>query len=259
MKMTNIIKAGAAVLLLAAGTSAFAEDGRSIIKQVLDVKDPAFTHALITMELIEKDGTVSESRTIEEYGRSKDGLASAVMAFKSPASVKDTRFLQIENKGKADDKWIYLPALRTTRRIASSQGSQSFMGTDATYDDMSTREIDDDTHELLGNETKNGFDCWKIKSTPVDAGSSQYQYRIQWIDKKTLIPVYAEMYDKKGNLVKVLTVEKLENVSGYNIPKVDVLKNVQTGHSTRLSITQIVLDKPIPDRVFTESFLNTGK
>ncbi len=259
MKMTNIIKAGAAALLLAAGTSAFAEDGRSVIKQVLDVKDPSFNHSLVTMELIEKDGSVSESRTVEEYGRSRDGLASAVMIFRSPASVKDTRFLQIENKDKADDKWIYLPALRTTRRIASSQGSQSFMGTDATYDDMSTRELDDDTHELLGEETKNGFNCWKIKSTPVDADSSQYQYRIQWIDKKTLIPIYAEMYDKKGNLIKVLTVEKLENVSGYNIPKVDVLTNVQSGHSTRLTITRIVLDKPIPDRVFTESFLNTGK
>ncbi|MBQ9239571.1 MAG: outer membrane lipoprotein-sorting protein [Treponema sp.] len=259
MKRTNILKAGAVCMALAAGSGAFAQDGRAILQKVLDVKEPDFTHALVTMELIEKDGTVSESRTVEEYGRSKDGLASLVMVFKSPASVKDTRFLQVENSGKADDKWIYLPALRTTRRVAASQGSQSFMGTDVTYDDMSTRELDDDTHELLGEETKNGFSCWKIKSTPVNASTSQYQYRIQWIDKNTSVPIYAEMYDKKGNLIKVLTVEKLENISGYDIPTVDVLKNVQTGHATRLVISKIVVDKPIPDRVFTESFLNTGK
>ena len=256
--MKKLLKTTTAVLMMAVGCAAFAEDGRTIMQKVLDVKEPDYSHSLVKMDLIEKDGT-TESRTVEEYGREKDGLESAVMCFLAPASVKNTRFLQVENKNGPDDKWIYLPTLKSTRRVNSSEGSKSFMGTDATYDDLTTRTIDQDTHELLKEETKNGYECWNIKSTPVDKGSSQYAYRITWIDKNTMLPIYTEMYDKKNTLVKKLTVEKIENIQGYNIPMGDLLENVQTGHSTRLTISKIEVNKNIPDRVFTQSFLDTGK
>ena len=273
MKMTSLKKTAMAVMVLAAAGAAFAEDGRSIVQKALDVKKPDFNHSLLKMDLIQKDGSVEESRQVEEFGRynkAKD-TSDLVIIFKNSTNKANIniRFLDMENKGKDDDKWIYMPALRSTRRVNSSEGDKSFTGTDASYDDMATREIDDDTHELLGEENKNGFDCWKVKSTPTDKtiGSAQYKYRIQWIDKNTNVPVYAEMYDKKsGELLKVLTVEKLENIGGYNIPVSNVLKNVQTGHSTRIAAMQskdgkyaIILDKAIPESVFTQNFLNTGK
>ncbi|AEE16328.1 outer membrane lipoprotein-sorting protein [Treponema brennaborense] len=254
----NARKMLAACAALVMGAAVFALDGREIMQKVDDVAEPSYTHTLVKMDLIEANGT-TESRVLEEWGRSKDGLASVVMIFKSPASVKDTRFLQIQNEGRDDDKWIYLPALRSTRRIASSEGSKSFMGTDATYDDMSSRDVDADTHTLLGDKSVNGYDCWEVKSEPKDTASSQYLYRVSCIDKATLLPVYTEMFDKKGNLVKVLTVEKIQNVGGYNIPMSNLLKNVQTGHSTRMAITNIEVDKAVPDKVFTQNFLNTGR
>ncbi len=257
MKMLKKIATVLAVATI--GTAIFAIDGRTVMQQVLDVKDPHYTHSLVTMDLVSKDGK-KESRVVEEYGKSENGLASAVMIFVSPASVKNTRFLQIEKKNGPDDKWIYLPALRTTRRVASSQGDKSFMGTDATYDDMSTRELDEDTHELIKETTdKNGYSCYQVKSTPKDASSAQYKYRMVWIDKKTMLPIYTEMFDKDGKLVKKLTVEKIQNINGYNIPLTNTLENVQTGHKTTLAITKIILDKAIPAKVFTSSFLNTGR
>src|SRR5574344_1039972 len=261
MKLTKTLFAAAAALTLTA--SAFAIDGRTAVKAALDVPDPAFNHSLVKMDLIEKNGA-TESRVVEEFGRSKNDLKSIVMIFKSPASVKDTRFLQIENGGgKDDDKWIYMPSLRSTRRIASSEGDKSFMGTDATYDDMSTRDIDEDKHEMIDeNAQKNGYNCYEVKSTSVDPKNSQYSYRIQWIDKKTNVPVYAEMYDKTGALLKTLNVEKMDPVTSkdgkntYNTPMSTLMTNVQTGHATRLIITNIVVDNPLPDRIFTQSFLN---
>lgn len=236
----------------------FAIDGRAVMQMVKDVKEPSYTHTLVQMDLIDKNGE-TESRVIEEYSKSEDGLSSAVIIFRAPASVKDTRFLQVENKGRADDKWIYLPALRNTRRIAASEGDKSFMGTDATYDDMSSREIDEDTHELIEEKSVNGYDCYVVRSTPVDAKSSQYMYRVVSVDKATLLPVFIQMYDKKGDLLKELTVQQIRNVGGYDTPIVTVLKNVQTGHSTRIAITNMEVDKPVPDRVFTQNFLNTGR
>lgn len=251
-------------LALTAAASLFALDGREIVKKALDVKDPAFTQSAVQMDLIEKNGA-KETRLVREYGRSKNNIKAVVMIFLSPASVKDTRFLLQENEGNApDDKFIFLPDLRSTRRVSTAEGSKSFMGTDASYDDLSTRDIDVDTHELLREEEKNGFNCYVVKSKAKNPQDSQYGYRIQWIDKATWVPVYAELYDKKDKLLKVLTVEKLEKINGatgetYNIPMINSMKNVQTGHETRLTIQKIVLDKSLPDRVFTQNFLNTGK
>jgi hypothetical protein len=138
----KLISAVLGVLLV--GIPVFAVDGRTIMQQVHEVKTPLYTHTLVRMDLIEKKGG-TQSRVLEEWSQDKDGKTSAVIIFKSPASVKDTRFLLVEDNG-GTNKWIYLPSLRSTRRIASSEGSKSFMGSDATYDDMSDREVDADTH-----------------------------------------------------------------------------------------------------------------
>lgn len=237
----------------------FALDGKQIMENARDVKEPLFSHAAVKMDLIGKSGDV-ETRMVEEWGRDKNDLKTVVMVFHSPASVKDTRFLQAENKDRDDDKWIYLPALRSTRRIASSDGDKSFMGTDATYDDMSTREVDRDVHELTGEKTVGPWDCYVVKSASKDPSDSQYLFRVNYIDKKTWVPVMVEMYDKKGgDLLKVLTVEKLEEIKGYWIAMSALMKNVKSGHSTRISITKIEIDKPIDDRLFSTNFLNTGR
>lgn len=237
---------------------AFAVDGKTVMQKVYDVKAPHYSHSAVEMDLISTNGEI-QKRMMEEWGRKEDGLVSTVIIFRSPSSVKDTRFLQVENNGRADDKWIYLPALRTVRRIAASDGSKSFMGTDATYDDMETRKVDLDNHTLIGEENVNGYDCYKVKSQAIDDSTSQYSYRISYVDKESFVPVKVEMYDKQENLLKVLTVNKLEQTNGYWIPYNNRMENVQTGHATELKILKLEIDKPIASRIFSSSFLKNGR
>lgn len=253
----------AAALAFALGTSAFAIDGTEVMQKAFDRQKPSFSKAAVELTLVDKNGS-KEVRRVGEYGRCKNNLTDVVMIFISPASVKDTRFLQKENEGKDDDKWIFLPALRSTRRVASSEGDKAFVGTDFTYDDMSSREVSDDTHELLKeSEDKGNFkDLYVVKSTPKDAKSSQYSYRISWVTKDNFIPTYIEMYDKKGKLLKVNEIKKIEQKVGnttYNVPTENIMTNVQTGHSTTLKMVSLEVDKPLADGYFTPNFLNTGR
>ena len=263
MKMTK--KLTALALALVMGTSAFAIDGTEVMTKVYDRQKPDFSKAAVTLTLA-KNGKVEETRQVGEYGRCKNNLSDVVMIFLSPASVKDTRFLAKENEGKDDDKWIYLPTLKNTRRVAASDGSKAFVGTDFSYDDMSTRKVEDDTHELLKeSEDKGNFkDLYVVKSTPKDPKSSQYAYRISWVTKDAWIPTYIEMYDKKGKLLKVNEIKSLKKMPGtnnrvYNVPMENVMTNVQTGHVTAMKMANIVVDQPLPDRYFTQDFLSTGK
>lgn len=100
MKLTKILSAA---IIVSAVSSVFALDGRTVMQNAYDVKEPYFSHALVQMDLISKDGSV-ESRKVEEYGRSRDNIKDAVFVFLDPPSVKNTRFLQKENKDRDDDK-----------------------------------------------------------------------------------------------------------------------------------------------------------
>ncbi|MBP5284424.1 MAG: outer membrane lipoprotein-sorting protein [Treponema sp.] len=261
--MTKKLTAAALALFMSAG--AFAIDGTEIMTKVYDRQKPDFSKAAVQVTL-SKNGKVEETRNVGEYGRCKNGLSDVVMVFLSPASVKDTRFLQKENNGKDDDKWIYLPSLKSTRRVAASDGTKAFVGTDFSYDDMSTREVGDDTHELLKeSEDKGNFkDLYVVKSTPKDPKSSQYSYRISYITKDAWIPTYIEMYDKKGKLLKVNEIKAIKKMPGnknrvYTVPMENVMTNVQSGHMTTMKMVNIEVDKPVPDRNFTTDFLSTGK
>lgn len=280
MTMYKKIAVALSAVMLIAASSAVADDGgrgREIVDKALNLKKPDFSHSMIKMALIAKGGKVEETRGIEQYGRhiAATDTEEVAMLFRQSTnkSNQGIGFLQKENKGRDDDKWIYMPALKSTRRVNSSDGSKSFTGTDASYDDMSTREIDDDTHELMAEEKKNGYDCYKVKSTPTAAtlAKAQYKYRIQWIDKATYVPIYAEMYNKKdGSLEKVLVVNELSNIKGvngdaYDTPTDTTLTTVKSGHSTRIQAVRnkegklnIVLDKPIPESCFTQNFLTSA-
>lgn len=243
---------------LMVGTALFATTGTEIMQKVLDNPEPEFSHSAVKMELIDASGE-TQTRLMEEWGKDENDLVSSVIIFRSPSTVKNTRFLQVQNEGSSDSKWIYLPALRTVRRIASSEGSKSFMGSDATYNDLETRDLDWDIHEYLGDKTINGYDCFMVKSTAKDSDDSQYSYRISYIDNNSYVPVRVEMFDKTENLYKVLDVNKLQQIDNYWIPMVNTMENVQSGHSTVLTILKIEVDTPLSDKIFTSSFLKTGR
>ena len=263
MKKLTVIAA-----VLAMGVSAVFADakGTEIMTKVHDVKKPTYSRAQAVMQLVNKKGEIDENRGFIEYGKNQHkayngkDITSIVLDFKAPASYAGTRFLQIEG-GPNEQKFIRLATDPQPRRVNSSEGSKSVLGTDATDDDLETREVEDDNHTYVKDEEKNGYKCSVVESVPVDPKSSQYSKRIIWVDLDTYYPIYTELYDKNGKLLKVLTIDKIINVKGYNIPTLNEYKNVQTGHSTKMIIQKILVDDDakVNDNVFTQNFLKNAK
>lgn len=245
-----------ALVLINAG--AFALTGTEIAENAHDIDKADSVHAAVKMDLINESGDV-DSRMVEQWSDEEGDLSSTLMIFRSPATVANTRFLQKENDGRDDDKWIYLPALKRVRRIASSDGEKAFMGTDMSYDDMGSREVEQDTHELLGEERVGQWDCYKVKGVSIDPEDSQYSYRITWFDKATWVPVKVQMYDKSEVLLKEVQVETLEQITGFWTPTSALITNVQTNHATRIAMVKVVYNEAIDGRLFTTSFLEQGR
>ncbi len=255
-------------------TFAFANfsTGEELARAVRDKDMGDSMMAMMEMVLVESDGSEKPVRMINvwsyKYDKEND-LGKMVMEFGTPASIKGTRFLTVENKsGTDDDKWIYLPGLKRVRRIASSDSSSSFVGSDFTYGDMETREVEDDTHKILGEEKVNGYDCYVLESTPVDSEDAQYAKRVVYITKEHLVPVKAEMYSKKtGEIEKVMTVQgEIKEIQGIDTVFSTIMKNEETGHSTILRIKEdnsgnamIKYNVNINPKRFTQEFLKTGR
>ena len=132
-------------------------------------------------------------------------------------------------------------------------------GSDFTYSDMGGANIDKSSFSLLREETLNGIQCWVVESIPNNPHGSDYSKKISWISKEMIIPVYIEMFDREGKIIKKLTTENIEKIQGYWTPLVTRMENIQINHTTILTMDKIVYNENLPDSIFTSRFLQTGR
>ncbi len=239
--------------------SLFAETGLEIMKKVEARPKPETTKQTTTMTLIDKRGK-ERVRSVIGYTKKFGDVEKAVMVFKNPADVKGVGFLSYsyDDLNKDDDSWLFMPALGKARRISGSKKNDNFMGTDFTYDDMGSRNIEDDIHKLVEEESIEGKACWVIESTPKKKNSA-YSKFVSWIQKDNLLAVKVEFYDKKGKLQKVLTNSKFEKIGEIWIVKKMEMNNLQKKHKTLIELSDIELNCKIKDSYFTVASLERGR
>lgn len=267
--MLKKILIGAAIA--AASLTAAAETADRVIEVFTDLdRVPDYCYSVILIDNIEPNGR-TERMELKQVGSGWNGLKNTVFEFTKPASVKDTRILQAEKTAKQDDRWIYMPALRSIRRLASGDRHKSFVGTELTYNDMTLRKKDEDRNEMLDENASvtvagRSYSCWKIKSVPVKKSEVEYGSRISYFDKKSYIPVRIEYFDKRDDkkMIKLYEVEKLETVRGvtgieYPLRRQNLVTNLLTGRKSRVMVKEFRFDEKISDSYFTQSWLASGK
>jgi outer membrane lipoprotein-sorting protein len=260
MKKNTLL--GTFLALLAVATfaqGAFAQSADEIVRASRDRVKAATVSTRSRMIITAKDGGTTE-RLVDQYEMDAKAGRRTVIVFQKPANIAGTRFLTVENPGAADDRWIFLPSLGKVRRVSSGEGSGSFMGTDFSYDDISSanRGVDKDSHVILREESLDGKDCWVIESKPKDQGY-QYSKMVSWIEKATSFARRIEMYDRKGELFKLLELGAVEEVQGRLTAKSTKMTSVQAKTSTTITIEIIKYDDRIPEGVFTTRYLETGR
>jgi len=237
-----------------------AQDAASIVEQSRNRIKADTVSTRSRMIITAKNGAVTE-RVMDQYSK-KDaqGNARAVIVFQEPVSVRGSRFLTVENSGREKDQWIFLPSLGKIRRIAASEGAGSFMGSDFSYDDISStdRKTDQDNHKILRTEKFNDKDCYVIESSSKDT-NYQYSKMIQWIDAKSFVIYKIELYDRRGNQVKLLEIPEYREVQGRLAPYQTKMTTLAEGTSTSINVVNLKYDDPIPESVFTTRFLETGR
>lgn len=231
-------------------------DGREIAQRIFDrpVGRDATTEA--EMVLIGSGGH-ERVRRFRALVRT-DGMArKSLIRFLSPADIEGTGFLVVEHQPGDTEQFLYLPALRRSRRIAAAQKSQSFVNSDFTYEDLERRAVDASRHRVLGEETHGDIPCWVLESIPLDSPPSQYGRVQTWVAKESSVPVRIEYFDKQGKHVKTYEVRSLKQVQGIWTEMEVVMQNLQDGHRTVLKTLNVTYNTGLDDNAFTVRALET--
>ncbi|MER2490351.1 outer membrane lipoprotein-sorting protein [Catenovulum sediminis] len=190
-------------------------------------------------------------RALEVQGDGDKGLT----IFDEPRDVAGTAFLNFSHINEPDDQWLYLPALKRVKRIASRNKSGPFMGSEFAYEDLASFEVEKYSYKYLRDETINGEEAWVIESVPTDRYSG-YSKQIVWTDKSHYRVQKIEFYDRKKSLLKTLTFADYKLYLGkyWRAHKMTMV-NHQTGKSTDLLAEDIKFQVGLTDRDFDQNTL----
>jgi len=196
-------------------------EARSIMEKV-DARDDGNNQVSdMEMILIDKRGN-QRVRKIATFSKDKGEDTLRLMFFQHPADVNDTAFLTFDydDPDKDDDQWLYLPALRKTKRIASTDKSGSFMGSDLTYSDMTSRNLEDYDYtfyeEAKEKEVK-GVKTWVIWSVPRSKDvieETGYEKSLLFVRQDNFFVIRALHWIRDGGYKKYIDIKKLDLIDG---------------------------------------------
>lgn len=220
----------------------------------------------ITLEMILIDKKGKEKK--REAKMWQKGSEKRMIKFISPADVKGLGFLDLPE----DVMYLYLPAFKKIRRIASHVKNTSFAGTDFTYDDMASINYADEYDPKLietkkikglvlmqmekGKEwVEKELDHYLLELIPKKGIKKEYSKLVMWVRKDNFYPVRIEHYDKAGKLWKVMDRKWIEKEGEYWIAKEAEMTDLKKEHRTKMLIIEVKFDQDLKDEFFSQRYL----
>lgn len=251
--------------ILLIGSTILAQEpltARQIVDRSIKANKLSGSEATSTMKIIDNKGR-ERVRQIAQVSKLIDGgnTEKKLIRFLAPADVKGTGLLTFDYENRDDDMWLYMPALRKTRRIVSTEKAKAFMGSEFSYSDITPPTLNDFQFNLLGEEEINGTFCWKVEMIPHDediADENGFSKKVSWIGKNDFVIRKSVYYDLDQELHKVLSVLEIQELDPQNHKYRPIhleMENKQNGRKSILKINQIVFNPNVKNEYFTTRYL----
>ncbi len=244
-----------------------AEDltAREIMQRVDDRDDGDNGIMDLEMVLADKNGD-QRIRKIRSFLKDKGEDKQRLMFFIEPADVKDTAFLTYDYDAyaKDDDQWLYLPALRKTKRIASSDRSGAFMGSDFNYADMTRKDLDAYDFKILKEMEVRGEPVWLIEAIPrtrEEIKETGYEKSWLMVRKDLFMVVRAVHWVDEGAEVKYLDTPKIEQIDGIWTAThltMTTKRDKTTQHHTELRFNNVRFGQDLEQDLFSVRRMEKG-
>lgn len=206
----------------------------------------------VIMSLTDEDGNVSEREMVVKTIVLGGGESRTLTLFTKPSREKGIALLTHAHISDNDEQWLYLPASKRVKKIASSNLGSSFRGSEFTYEDISNQRRDNYRFDLVTTEPCGANQCFVIDRVPNFDESSYSKTRL-YIDKEQYLLQKGEFYDKENQLLKAMTVsDYTKHINGVWKPGSILMKNIQNTKSTELRSLDLQFDNGLKEKDFTK-------
>ena len=257
-----------ALLALAAGprdARAQTLTGRQVMDRVDNRNDGDRAVQDLNMLLIDQNGS-TRTRRLRMWRRDLGKDVQSILFFLAPPDVEDTGLLtyDYEDPERDDDQWLYLPALKKTKRIATGDKSGSFMGSDFSYADMTERNLAHYDYTLLKEDVEGGVKVWQVEAipnTPREIDQTGYTKLIHTVRQDNDVLVGTVAWLQRGGRVKYFEVKKLEQIEGIWVTtqmEMTTRKGDTVLHKTVLNLENVHFDQPMDESRFSVRQLEKG-
>lgn len=252
-------------LLLFSYNANCAVDPRWIMEQV-DARDDGDNMTVDSIMILIDKNNKERKREMKILSKDKGKDTLKMNFFLAPADVKNTGFLTYDyySGEKDDDQWLYLPDLRKTKRIATSDKSSSFMGSDFSYADMTRRVLDEWSYTLVKEDEVNGHKVWIVKALPVSKEVEErygFSQSILFVRQDIFYEIRAIHVLNTGKKVKYMEVKKLEEIDGIWVATerwMKTTKNKKTLHRTKMYWNNVKFSQDLDETFFSVRQLEKG-
>jgi outer membrane lipoprotein-sorting protein len=255
--MRHLTTALLIALLPLSGLAETAEEKGLAIIEEADRRDTGWVDATAALDMILRNSQGQESsRALRIKSLEVDGDGDkSLSVFDAPKDIKGTALLSYTHALTPDDQWLYLPALKRVKRIASANKSGPFVGSEFAYEDLTSQEVEKYTYRWLRDEDLDGHACFVIEAYPAYENSG-YTRQVVWLDQAMYQPVRIDYYDRKDALLKTLTASDWQQyLDRYWRPGRMLMENHQTGKSTELKWFDYQFKTGLTDRDFDQDTL----
>ena len=216
----------------------------------------------ITLVLIDRRER-QRIRNLKLYSKNYGEDTKTLSLFESPADIRGTAYLNFDwnDSLRDDDSWLYLPALQRVKRLASSDTSDSFLGSDFTYADINGFEVDWYDYSFVNeSEMIDGEDCWVIemiaKSEFKDRAeeATGYSKMQSWVSKEKFIQLRGQFWELRGNRIKFFTASEVELVEDiWTVKRLQAIttRNDRQEHASILQIKSIDYNVDVAGELLT--------
>jgi hypothetical protein len=217
------------------------------------------------MLLIDQSGS-TRTRRLRMWRRDVGKDVQTILFFLAPADVKDTGFLtyDFDDPDKDDDQWLYLPALKKSKRIATADKSGSFVGSDFSYADLTKRPLERYDYQLVETGEQDGVPVWQVEAVPNnpaeidETGYTKIRYVVR---QDNAVVVSADFTLRRGGRLKHYAVKRLEQIDNIWVAtsmQMATRKGDVTLHETQLELEHVRFGQPMDDSRFSVRQLEKG-
>ncbi|MBL4820572.1 MAG: outer membrane lipoprotein-sorting protein [Gammaproteobacteria bacterium] len=244
-------------------------NAEQVIKQADERYDGDTAIVDYTLVLIDRRDR-QRSRKLRMYSKDYGKDSKTLSQFDSPADIRGTGYLNFDwdDADADDDSWLYLPSLQRVKRIASSDTSDSFLGSDFTYADINGLEIEWYDYTFISeSEMVDGFECWVIEISPKPEFKKKaeeatgYSKTHTWIRKDNFLQVRGQAWVLRGNRIKYFNSSEIEEIDGiWTVKRLQVVttRNDRQEHASVLQVEAVVYNTQLSDDVFTTEYMQRG-